>query len=60
MITNKAQSDYEIKTKFKQGYGRNFTNQSSIDEIKKFLENNKCEFYNIRDKSKASGNLSTN
>ena len=56
MITNKAQSDYEIKKRnLNRVTEEIFTNQSSIDEIKKFLENNKCEFYNIRDKSKASG-----
>ncbi len=56
MIKNKYESDYIIK---KLGLNRMsekiFTDNSTLDELKNYLEENTYEYYNIRDKSAAGG-----
>lgn len=56
MIKNKYESDYLIK---KIGLNRMsekiFTENSTLDELKIFLEENIYKYYNIRDKSTSAG-----
>lgn len=56
MIRNKYESDYMIK---KLGLNRMsekiFTYNSTLDELKSYLEENTYKYYNIRDKSVSGG-----
>lgn len=58
MIRNKYESDYMIK---KLGLNRMsekiFTDNSTLDELKSYLEENTYKYYNIRDKSVSGGNF---
>lgn len=56
MIKNKQESDYEIKRRgLNKMLDHIFTEESTENELKNFLDNNKHDFYNIRDKSVSSG-----
>ncbi|ABR33476.1 MULTISPECIES: hypothetical protein [Clostridium] len=56
MIRNKYESDYMIKKLGLNRMSENiFTDNSTLDELKSYLEENTYKYYNIRDKSVSGG-----
>lgn len=56
MISNKSQSDFLIRSKdLNRMLEGRFTDRTPIDKIEKFLDENKFEYYNIRDKKTPCG-----